>query len=141
MPRRTRNTQIKTLPKTPTSPPSHPSLFFSGSEIGPPIGEPFEYFGDPIGQEEEDLVSTEGPASPILTMAGNQRAFPIREVDGDTRMKIISPLALAHFHGLTSKDPDTFMFEFFVVRRNYDYTYDDQKLKLFPSNLKDAALC
>ena len=49
MPRRTRNTQIQTLPKTPTSPPSHPSLFFSGSEIEPPIAEPSEYYEDPIG--------------------------------------------------------------------------------------------
>ena len=32
------------------------------------------------------------------------------------------------------------MFEFFVVCRTYDYTSDDQKLKLFPSTLKDAAL-
>ena len=70
MPRRSRNTQRQMLPKTPTSPPSHPSLFFNGSEIEPPIGEPFEYFEDPIGEEEEDLVSTEGPTSPILTMAG-----------------------------------------------------------------------
>ena len=64
MPNRSRNTQRQILPKTPTSPPSHPSLFFSGSEIEPPIGEPYEHFEDPIGEEEEDLVSTEGPASP-----------------------------------------------------------------------------
>ena len=71
MPRRTRNTQRQILPKTPTSPLSHRSLFFSGNEIEPPIGEPSEYFEDPIGEEEEELVSTEGPTSPILTMAGS----------------------------------------------------------------------
>ena len=76
----------------------------------------------------------------MLTMVGTQRAFLIREVDGETKMKNISPLALPHFHGLTSKDPDTFMFEFVVVFRTYDYTSDDQKLKIFPSTLKDAAL-
>ena len=74
MPRRTRNTQRQILPKTPTLPHIHPSLFFSSNEIEPPIGEPSEYFEDPIGEEEEeeeeDLVSTEGPDSPILTMAG-----------------------------------------------------------------------
>ena len=51
MPHRTRNTQRQTLPKTPTSPPSHPSLLFSGIEIEPPIGEPSDYFEDPIGEE------------------------------------------------------------------------------------------
>ena len=56
-------------------------------------------------------------------------------------MKNISPSALPHFHGLTSEDPDTFMFEFVCVCRTNDYTSDDQKLKLFPSTLKDAALC
>jgi len=56
-------------------------------------------------------------------------------------MKNIIPTGLPHFHGLTSKDPDTFMFEFFVVYRTYYCAYDEQKLKLFPSTLKDAALC
>ena len=73
-------------------------------------------------------------------MDGIQIAFPIREGDWETKMKNISPLALPHFHGLTSEDPDTFMFEFIVVCGTYDYTSDDQKLKLFPSTLKDAAL-
>ena len=124
MPCRTRNTQRQTLPITHTSPPSHPSLFFSGSEIEPPIGEPSEYFEDPIREEEEYLVSTEGPTSPILNMDGIQRAFPIREANGETKMKNIIPSALPHFHGLTSDDPDTFMFEFVVVCRTYDYTSD-----------------
>ena len=74
-------------------------------------------------------------------MAGTQRAFPIREADGDTKMKNISPSTLPHFHGLTSEDLDTFMFEFAIVCRTYDYTSDDQKLKLFPSTLKNATLC
>ena len=73
-------------------------------------------------------------------MVGTQRAFPIREADGETKMKNISPSALPHFHGITFEDPDTFIFEFFVVCRTYDYTSDDQKLKLFPSTLNDAAL-
>ena len=55
-------------------------------------------------------------------------------------MKNISPSALPHFHGLTTEDPDTFLFEFVVLCRTYDYTEDEQKLKLFPSTLKDAAL-
>ena len=55
-------------------------------------------------------------------------------------MKKISPSALPHFHGLISENPDTFMFEFSVVCRKYDYTSNEKKLKLFPSTLKDAAL-
>ena len=125
MPRRTKNTQRQILPKTPTSPLGHPSLFFSGSEIEPPIGEPSEYFEDPIGEEEEDLVSIEGPNSHILTMVGAQISFLIREADGDTKMKNISPSSLPHFHGITSEDPDTFMFEFSIFYRSYDYTFDD----------------
>ena len=70
MPRRNRTTQKQILPKTPTSPPSHPSLFFSGSEIELPIGESSEYSEEPIGEEEEELGPIEGLDSPILTMAG-----------------------------------------------------------------------
>jgi len=66
--------------------------------------------------------------------------FPIRETNGDTKMKNISPSALPHFHGMISEDPGTFLFEFSVICRTYDYTNDEQKLKLFPSTLKDAAL-
>ena len=55
-------------------------------------------------------------------------------------MKNIRPSALPHFHGLTTEDPDTFLFEFVVLFRTYDYAEDKKKLKLFPSTLKDVAL-
>ena len=42
-------------------------------------------------------------------------AFPIRETNGDMKMENISPSALPHFHGLTTEDPDTFLFEFVVL--------------------------
>ena len=51
--------------------------------------------------------------------------FPIQETDGDMKMKNISPSALAHYHGLTTEDPDTLLFEFFVLCRTYDYTEDE----------------
>jgi len=41
---------------------------------------------------------------------------------------------------LISEDPDAFLFEFDVLCRGYDYTSEPQKLKLFPSTLKGAAL-
>jgi len=66
--------------------------------------------------------------------------FPILETNGEAKMKDISPASLPHFHGLSSEDPDTLMLEFVIVCRTYEYTYDEQKLKLFPSTLKDVAL-
>lgn len=75
-------------------------------------------------------------------MAENRKNefFPIQETNGEARMNIINPTSLPHFHGLASKDPNTFMFDFVVVCRTYDYTSNEKKLKLFPSTLKDASL-
>eukprot|EP00253_Pinus_taeda_P003175 PITA_03175 len=55
-------------------------------------------------------------------------------------MKEIPLQHILTFHGLTSEDPDAFLFEFDVLCRGYDSTTDPQKLKLFPSTLKGAAL-
>ena len=55
-------------------------------------------------------------------------------------MKNIPPLALPHFHGMSFEDPDSFLFEFDIVCRSYNYVRDAQKLKLFPATLKDSAL-
>jgi hypothetical protein len=56
-------------------------------------------------------------------------------------MKNIPHLALSNFHGLSKEDPDIFLFEFDVLCRSYDYVSDAQKLKLFPTTLKNVALC
>jgi hypothetical protein len=66
--------------------------------------------------------------------------FPIWESNGETKMKNINPSSLPHFHGLVYEDPDTFLFEFAVICRTYDYTTNEQKLKIFPSTLKDSSL-
>jgi hypothetical protein len=55
-------------------------------------------------------------------------------------MKAIPLHNLPTFHGLISEDPDAFLFKFDVLCRGYDYTYEPQKLNLFPSTLKGAAL-
>jgi len=55
-------------------------------------------------------------------------------------MKNISPAVLPTFRGLSLGDPDQFLFEFKLLCRTYDYEHDNQKLKLFPSTLKDNAL-
>ena len=142
MPRRSRDNQGIFLPKTPTSPHTHPSLFLSDCNVEHTIGESLENFEEPIGEEEE-IASPKEPASPIQAMVETrtQGVFPIREIDGETRMKNINISTLPNFHGITSEDPKTFEFKFSVVYMTYDYASDDQNLKLFPSTLKDVALC
>ena len=63
--------------------------------------------------------------------------FPIGELPrGTTPMKNIPLSALPNFHGLSSEDPDEFLFEFDILFRSYDYLTNPQKLKLFPATLK-----
>lgn len=66
--------------------------------------------------------------------------YPIVDSAANAPMKAIPLQHIPTFHGLTSEDPDAFLFEFDVLCRGYDYTTDPQKLKLFPSTLKGAAL-
>lgn len=61
------------------------------------------------------------PHTHTMAKNKNEEVFPIRETNGDVTMKNISPTSLPHFHGLTYEDPDTFMFDFMVVYRTYDY--------------------
>lgn len=46
--------------------------------------------------------------------------FPIKDLGGVIQMHII-PLSLPNFHGLVNEDPDTFLFEFEILCRGYDY--------------------
>jgi hypothetical protein len=67
--------------------------------------------------------------------------FPIGDLPrGAVPMKNIPPAALPNFHGLSSEDPDEFLFEFDILCRSYDYVTPAQKLKLFPATLKGNAL-
>ena len=70
----------------------------------------------------------------------NSIGFPIVNEDTNFTMKIISPSVLLNFHGLWTEYPETFLFEFEVLCRSYDYLQDSKKLKLFPATLKDATL-
>lgn len=70
----------------------------------------------------------------------NINEFPIRDSEYQEPMKNINPSTLPHFHGRASKDPNTFIFEFEVFYRSYDYLSDAKKLKVFPSTLKDVTL-
>ena len=55
-------------------------------------------------------------------------------------MKNIPPSSLPNFYGKNNEYPDTFLFEFDILCRSYNYLQDAHKLKLFPSTLKDYAL-
>jgi hypothetical protein len=76
--------------------------------------------------------------------AGNQTettfGFPILDTTPNVNMKNIPLSALPTFYGKRSEDPDTFLFEFDILCRSYNYLQDAQKLKLFPATLKDSAL-
>jgi len=140
---RSRDNQRKFLPKTPTPSSSQPSFLFDDceltyltkGELEDPLGEKPDFFEEPMGGEEEPILPTQNMAE-----NGKNKFFPIRETNGEAKIKNISPAALPQFHGLTSEGLDTFMFEFLVAYRTYDYDFDEQKLKLFPSTLKDVVL-
>ena len=55
-------------------------------------------------------------------------------------MENISPSVLPHFYGKVAEDLDEFLFEFDILYHSYDYTTNEQKMKLFPATLKDNAL-
>ena len=60
--------------------------------------------------------------------------------DTQVQMRNIPPAALPHFYGKVHEEPNSFLFEFDIMCRSYDYSSDAQKLKLFPATLKDVAL-
>lgn len=66
--------------------------------------------------------------------------FPIGEIRGDAPMKSIPLKSLPNFHGLSFEDMETFLFEFDVIRRGYDYVWDAQKLNIFHDTLKGTLL-
>ena len=66
--------------------------------------------------------------------------FPILDIIQDVTIKNIHPSSLPTFYGKSNEDPDTFLFEFDILCRSYNYLQDPHKQKLFPATLKDSAL-
>ena len=66
--------------------------------------------------------------------------FPILDLARDVNMKNILAYLLPTFYGKSTEDSDTFLFDFDILCRSYNYLHDTQKLKLFPATLKDSAL-
>ena len=80
--------------------------------------------------------------APLLTprLAMSTFLFPIPPQQGNQNMKNIHVVALPKFYCLIIEDFETFLFEFDIFCRSYDYTIDTHKLKLFPSVLKEVVL-
>ena len=66
--------------------------------------------------------------------------FPILYTAHYVNMKNIPPSSLPNFYGKSNEDLNTFLFEFDILCRSYNYLQDAHKLKLFPATLKDSAL-
>ena len=66
--------------------------------------------------------------------------FPLPSLITNANLKNIPPTTLAKFYGLATEDPDTFLFEFDILFRSFDYNTNDHKLKLFPETLKESTV-
>jgi len=66
--------------------------------------------------------------------------LPIGDIRGKAPMKNIPLSSLPSFQRMTMEDLDTFLFEFDVLCRSYDYISDAQNPKLTPTTLKVATL-
>ena len=65
--------------------------------------------------------------------------FPIQDSGIIVHMKRTLPSFLPNFHGMRSKDPKTFLFEFEIICRYYVYLSHTQKMRFFPAKFKDRA--
>lgn len=108
--------------------------------------EPVEEPEETEDTEDRASDSGKGPMEDNRTEGRGEKSlstleFPIGELPrGATPMKNIPLSALPNFHGLSSEDPDEFLFEFDILCRSYYYVSPNQKLKLFPATLKGNAL-
>ncbi len=73
-------------------------------------------------QEDDDEVNRDREE------AGNNTkttfGFPILDTTMNVTMKSIPATSLPSFYGKTSEDPDTFLFEFDILCRSYNYLQD-----------------
>jgi hypothetical protein len=107
------------------------------SAVGEQTEETMDGYNEELHHEEqvgpEEEVNDENSFSTL--------GFHIGDLPrGVAPMKNIPLSALPNFHGLSSEDPDEFLFEFDILCRSYDYITNVKKLKLFPATLKGNAL-
>lgn len=89
----------------------------------------------PLVLYQPNMADVGGGAAPPPTFE-----FPILDQHDNENLKNIPASSLAKIYGLVTEDPYTFLFEFFILYRSYDYTTNYHKLKLFLAALKEATL-
>jgi hypothetical protein len=85
----------------------------------------FENMEDEEGNENNDIETF---------------GFPILDFTKNVTVKNIMLSWLHLFHGISSEDPNSLLFEFDILCISYNYTDNAKKLKLFPGTLKDSTL-
>jgi hypothetical protein len=109
------------------------------SKIKPPRYSLFGNQANMDDQEDHNIVR-HGEEEETGNQTETTSRFLILDTTPNVNMKNIPLLALPTFYNKNSEDPDTFLFEFDILCRSYNYVQDAQKLKLFPATLKDSAL-
>ena len=84
-------------------------------------------------EEEERIVDEEQEDEQTFI-------FPILDQAPNVTMKNTNPSILPTFHGMITEDLNAFLFKYDILCRSYNYVDDAQKLKVFPSTLKNVAL-
>jgi hypothetical protein len=110
------------------------------STLGQAEHESIERLGDTRNPVSEPSISgmaeEEGNASTETETFG----FPILDISRNISMKNIPLSSLPIFTGMSTEDPDLFLFKFDILCRSYNHADDAQKLKLFPATMKNSAL-
>jgi hypothetical protein len=110
------------------------------STLGQVERESVECLGDtqnPVSEPSiSGMVEEEGNTATNTETFG----FPILDISKNIIMKNIPLSSLPTFRGMSTEDLDLFLFEFGILCRSYNYSDNAQKLKLFPSTMKDSTL-
>ena len=99
-----------------------------------PVSEP-SISGGKIPSEMEEEEGNKNASAETETFG-----FPILDISRNISMKNIPLSSLPTFTGMSTKYRDLFLFEFDILCRISNYSNDAQKLKLFPTAMKDSAL-
>jgi hypothetical protein len=104
--------------------------------------QPWGHYSSPfLNHLQKHKMTLRGMAHETFKEETHTFGIPIRGSNEDTKIKNIPHSALLNFHGLSKEDINTFFFEFDMLCKIYDYVLNAQKLKLFPTTLKNDALC